>query len=208
VGMLALAALPAHAQDAAAKDPLPGVTVKLSVSADQFDPSVPTKATVKCLIENKSDHPIEVPIGYDGRTTQLSSLGLNWPALLRPVPSIENMPRGGGGAGIAARKSLERKELPLVRVDLEKTLVVFELPLEEILMTGSPNAKPPIPWSWTWAARSLSPGSPISFGYRGPRLPAIHLQAAVQIGGKTIQSDKIELKIKSDQPANDKKADK
>src|SRR5690242_14308085 len=51
----------------------PVAIVRVSFSVDEFDPSNPAKASIKCVVKNNSDNALEVPVGYDGTSIQLWS---------------------------------------------------------------------------------------------------------------------------------------
>src|SRR3954467_7855655 len=70
-----------------------GVSVKLVLSTESYDPTTPSNATVQCVVVNRSDRPVEIPGGYDGESVRLlgkpqdgRSLSLQL-SIWRPKPS-------------------------------------------------------------------------------------------------------------------------
>jgi hypothetical protein len=51
------------------------VSVALSMSVEEYDPSTPSKAVIKCLVRNDTDDAVQVPASYDGKRIRLESTG-------------------------------------------------------------------------------------------------------------------------------------
>lgn len=184
-----------QAEDKPTADTLPGVTIRLVLSADEFNPLAPAKETVKCVIENKSDQPIDVPSIYDGRTVRLVLFGppRPWAMELHPVPQNVGMLRGGGASPATQKFFSGLEPPPQVRIEPGHGKVMFEMPLDEILLLDRAAANAP-KWQWWWTAES-SPPPPLRLSFKGEYLKSVNLQAFVEIEGKYLSSDKVELKI-------------
>src|SRR5689334_18368681 len=53
------------------------VAVRLSFSVDEYDPSKPSKAVLKCVVQNESPVGLHVPVGFDGGYVRLQSGSLS-----------------------------------------------------------------------------------------------------------------------------------
>jgi hypothetical protein len=177
--VVAVIALPIAPDEKPAAPPA-GVKVKLTISAQEFDPSKPSKAFVRVVVENKSDAAIAVGVGYDGKTNVLEGTGerLRWELSLFPFKR-----------DVAVKTS---------QVSPGKELQLFELPLDEILFQGqAENVKASErKWGWTWIARPAPPRSPIHAMRGKGYVPSATFRAIVSINGKPAASEKVTLKVK------------
>jgi hypothetical protein len=147
------------------------VTVRLSFSTEEYDPSKPSKATMKCVVQNNSPSPVHVPVGFDGGYIRIQS-GL--------------LTLGKG------KKTKEDVKLDWVEPGQEQ--VIFELSLDEVLQgTGERKG----PWLWNWQRRPEPPRSPIH-KYRKPGfVDQASFTVSLDLGGYTLTSEGAVLKVKS-----------
>ena len=173
VGLLVAAAeattAPAHEDKPKAPE---GVSIELSVSVAEYDPNTPSTAVMTCVLHNNSKQTVMAPVGYDWETVVLQS-------------GLLTLQRG-------------KRDVKLVAVDPGKDQVVFELPLDDILMQGTPKDKG---WNWQWFRRQAPPLSPIH-KYRGtPGFEEMaEFRAEVQVGADKIASGPAVLKVKLTKP--------
>ena len=176
-----------HVAEVAAADkseqPTSSVAVKLTISVEEYSPSKPSKGVVKCAILNKAHVPAEVQVGYDGRTNVLAAHGNGhrWEVMLY-------------------RHQKPPVELKHETVKPGKDQIIFELALDEILLQGQesePKAKDRI-WGWDWSARPEGPRSPIHQWRKSGYLDKATFRADIMVNGKSVSSDEVVLKVKSD----------
>jgi hypothetical protein len=153
----------------------PNVAVRLSFSAEEYDPSAasPSQAAVRCVVRNDTAEAVEVPVGYDGERVRVQSGQL----------TLYRRMKGEG-------------DVKLVRVEPGKEVVVFELPLDQVL--GGARG-PADPWRWDWPRRPEPPRSPVH-KYRQPGfVDRATFSATLKVSTGAVTSDPVVLKIK---PAN------
>jgi len=160
------------------QDSLPGVTIKLVISTDAYDPSEPSTATIKCVAVNKSADPVEVRVGYDSRVNVLRAKGKH----LRWDMTLYRFERSGD-------------EPKPIRLKPGEEKVLFELPLDEVfLQRPAPQRKPK--WRWDWMARPQAPITPIHrFRERG-FAERVTFWAEALVNDKWLSSGDVELKVK------------
>ena len=171
--------VPQSSGEERAEDPLPGVTLKLVISADAYDPSKPSQATIKCSAINKSGDPVEVRIGYDSRVNVLQAKGkhLRWEMKLY-------------------RFRRSKEELKPVSLKPGEGEVLFELSLDEVLLQRpAPQGKPK--WRWDWWAHPLAPPTPIhDVRHRdGGFVEKTTFWAKALVNDKWLSSEHLELKV-------------
>ncbi len=157
--------------------PVPGVTLKLVISTDAYDPSKPSQATVKCSAINKSGDPVEVRVGYNPRFNVLRADGkhLRWGMTLYSVERPKEEPKP-------------------VSLKPGETKVLFELSLDEILLQQAvPQGKPE--WRWDWVARPHPPLTPIHRYRDDGFVKKTMLSASALVNDKWISSERLELKV-------------
>jgi hypothetical protein len=147
------------------------VSVRLSFSVEEYDPSKPSAATVRCVVRNDGDQAIEVPEGYGGGGLVRLESGLL--TLYRPA---------------------EKGRVKSVRVPPGKEQVVFELPLDEVLRSR-PGADGP--WRWDWPRRARAPRSPIHKHLQPGFVERAAFTATVTVGGRAATSNAAVLKVKA-----------
>jgi hypothetical protein len=192
----------------------PNVSVSLSLSSDEFDPSTPSQVAMKCLVRNGTAEAIQVPAGYDGnrlrvystsrlvlrriREDDLDRLGRTITGLKGKIAAaddpdeIVSLARGLADA-VKAKNELESKVL--VRIGPGKELVVFELPLDESLLHGKTKDGA---FKWGWNLRPAPPKSPI-YRRAGSRdlVSEASFTVRLETGGQTVDSNQVRLKVKS-----------
>src|SRR5581483_1635454 len=52
------------------------VSLRLSFSVEEYDPSRPSKAVIKCVVQNDTPVALHVPVGFDDGYVRLESEGL------------------------------------------------------------------------------------------------------------------------------------
>jgi len=164
------------AQLAYAQGPLPGVSLKLAVSTDAYDPTKPSQATIKCSVINKSDDPVEVRVGYDSRVNVLQADGKNlrWGMTLYSVERPKEEPKP-------------------ISLKPGETQVLFELGLDEVLFQRPvPHGKSK--WRWDWVARHQPPPTPIHRYRDDGFVKETTFSASTLINDKWLSSEQVELK--------------
>jgi hypothetical protein len=148
------------------------VSVRLSFSVEQYEPSKPSQAVLKCVVHNDSPLPLHVPVGYDGGYIRLQS----------------------GDLSLAKRKR-EKEDVKLVWVEPGHQQLVFELPLDDIfLVTKKPDPR----WRWHWLRRPAPPLSPIHKGRTTEFVDEAPFSVNLDLGGYTLTPERVTLKVKSD----------
>jgi hypothetical protein len=156
------------------KPALPKVAVTLTISVKEYDPFTPSKGVVKCVVRNDDARAVSVPAEYDGRLAALVA-----PAGERPL---------------TLRDRDRFAEARLVEVAPGKERVVFELPLDEVLLQTPGAAKK---WSWGWDARPQPPKTPLhQFDDKEGFVEQADFRAVLKVGGAEVKSDKVVLKVK------------
>jgi hypothetical protein len=169
-GLTALLAVAPSNGQAKPKHPDRVVSVRVSFTSDEYDPTTPAKATIKCVVRNGTALPIHVPVGFDGGYVQLAAQGLTLSKAIR-----------------------EKDDVKLAWVEPGKEQVVFELPLADLL-TGSP--KTDSLWRWDWMKRSAPPPSPIYKGRKGGYVAEASFVVSLDLGTRTLKSEPAVLKVK------------
>lgn len=161
------------------KPALPGVKVNIVLSADAYDPSKPSKATVKCLAINKSPAPVQVRLGYDEQVNVLKAKGdhLRWEMRLYRFERSGEEPRPVG------LKPGEEK-------------VLFELLLDEVFLQRPAPQKKPI-WRWDWMARPQAPPTPIQRFRQAGFVDKATFWAEALVNDKWLSSEPVVLKVVS-----------
>jgi hypothetical protein len=192
----------------------PTVSVALSLSSDEFDPSTPSKAVMKCVVRNGTPDAIQVPVGYDGKRIRLESTSR---LVLNPIEDddldrlereitdfkrkitaaddpevIVSLARSLADA-IKTKKKLESQVL--IRIESGKERVVFEFPLDEILLHGKSKDGA---FQWGWSLRPAPPKSPI-YRIAGSRdlVGEAWFTVRLKTGGQTVDSNQVRLIVKS-----------
>ena len=155
----------------AQEPPAKAVSIELSISVEEYDPYVPSKGVLKCVLHNNSTQPVRAPLGYDGSTAVLH----------------------GGLVTLAPRKAPTKDELKTAAVDPGKDEILFTLPLDDILLQGD---KPSGDWYWNWMRRPEPPRSPVHKYRKVGFVDEAEFQAVVVIGPEKIASNKVMLKVK------------
>jgi len=192
----------------------PKTSVALSLASDEFDPSTPSKAVLKCVVHNGTVEAIQVPASYDGKRLRLystSGMVLNrikeddLDRVERKIADLKHkitvtddpymivsLARVLADA-IKAKKELESQWL--VRIEPGKERIVFELPLEESLLHGKTKDDS---LAWRWNRRPAPPKSPI-YRKAGSRdlVGEASFTFRLEIGGQIVDSDQVRLKVKS-----------
>ncbi len=139
VGLLAASTFVDSAAAPGEKPPVNAVSIELSISVEEYDPYVPSKGVLKCVLNNNSTQPVRAPLGYDGSTAVLH----------------------GGLVTLAPPKAPTKDELKTVAVDPGKDEILFTLPLDDILLQGD---KPSGDWYWNWMrpASGAAPDHPFA----------------------------------------------
>jgi hypothetical protein len=147
------------------------VSVRLSFSVEEYDPSKPSQAVMKCVVSNNSYLPLHVPVGFDGGYVRVQS-----------------------GLLTLSKNKRAKEDVQLAWVEPGQQQVVFELPLDDILLkTGERDAA----WRWDWPRRPEPPRSPIH-PYRKPGfLDQASFSVSLDLGGTTLTSEDATLKVKS-----------
>jgi hypothetical protein len=213
VGMLLLLMHAANVwgKDRPNKEPIASVLLKLSVEV--YDPSAPSNATIKCVVRNTSDRTIQAPVSYDGRQIQLFSAGMTFNKvkidkidvlrgeILRLKRKLEASTDPNEIEKLAAKlssatrekKELEAKSFTALKPGQER--VIFELPLDDILLRGKTKDGE---FRWGWPRRPAPPLSPI---YRKAGSRDLVEQASflvrMTIDGQNVTSKSVSLKIKT-----------
>jgi hypothetical protein len=152
----------------------PGVSVRLSFSVEEYDPSAASQAVLRCVARNDTAEAVEVPVGYDGERVRVQSGQLTLYRRMRGEADVE-----------------------LVRVEPGKEEVVFELPLDQVL--GGKNG-PADPWRWDWPRRPEPPRSPV-LKYRQPGyVGRATFAATLKVGSQAATSDPVVLKVRPEKP--------
>ena len=162
------------------KRSLPGVTVKLVMSVETYDPTKPSKGIVRCLVANNSKAAVDAQVGYDGHINRLAALGEErWELTLYPP-------------------SNPQEKLSPVRVAPGREQSVFELPLDKILLQGGKDARPHARdrrWRWDWLAEMLPPLSPVHRWRTPGYVEKARFWAEVSVSGTRLSSEKALLKL-------------
>lgn len=173
------------------------IEVRLSISTKEYDPKTPSKATVECVVANKSGEPVEVELGYGGLGNRLkarsgSGLRRTWELTLHKR---------------APRKQVRPPKFEKVKIKPGEEQVVFKLPLDDILLNGSAALNEASEgrsiWRWDWPARPSPPFTPIHGRHVGIHSDQAAFWADVHIDGKSHASSAVVLKVRSDDKADE-----
>jgi hypothetical protein len=95
----------------------------------------------------------------------------------------------------AIKTKQEKESQTLIRIEPGKERVVFEFPLDEILLPGNREDRA---FGWGWGRRLRPPKSPIylEFGSRNLVTEA-SFAVRLKIGGQDVDSRYVRLKVKS-----------
>jgi hypothetical protein len=159
----------------------PALSVQLSFSVEEYDPTAASEAVLRCVVRNGTNEPIRVPVGYGGGSIAVQS-------------GLLTLHKANEGKG----------DVKQVRVEPGQEQVVFELPLDAILLR---EKKADVPWRWDWPRRPEPPRSPIH-KYRQPGfVDQARFTATVVIGtrpltagARTLTSAPAVLKVKPGKP--------
>ncbi len=165
--------------------PLPGVTIKLVISTDAYDPYKPSQATIKCSAVNKSDDPIQVRVVYDSRVNVLRSKGqhLQWEMTLY-------------------HNKRSKEELKPISLKPGEGKVLFELSLDEVLRQRSiPQGKRE--WGWNWQGHPPPPPPPTPIHVRFGFVQKTTFYAKALVNDKWLSSEPIELKVLVAEPSDE-----
>jgi hypothetical protein len=171
------------------------VSVAISFSVEEYDPSTPTKAVMKCLVRNDTDEAVQVPVGYDGKMVRLESA---W-------DKKGTQPSFLGYANEDPYAKKEKNDVRLVRLEPGKEQVVFEFPLDDLLVRGTVKDGSLV---WVWPDWILHPGPPRSPIFRRSSpwngqfdsrefVAEATFAVRLKLGGQTVNSSDAHLKVKS-----------
>jgi hypothetical protein len=159
----------------------PKVTVTFTASVKEYDPFKPSNGVLRCVLKNVGDRPVSVPSGYDGKVVQLTAFGGRFPMNLfsRANPVVTGM------------------------VDLApgKEQVVFELPLDEVLLQTEGAEKK---WGWNWRARSMPPRSPVYQAGGKAFVDRVMFQVFIKFGAASVASAPAVVEVKPGRPPEKK----
>jgi hypothetical protein len=164
---LGLAGLPALAE-VQPKDRK--VSVHLSFSEEEYDPTRPSKAVMRCVVQNDTTSGVHVPVGFDGGYVRVESGGLT-----------------------LYKRRIEKDDVKLAWVEPGKQQMVFELPLDDLLVGA---AKREGVWHWTWQRRPAPPPSPIHKFKEMGFVDQASFKVTLDLGGRTFVSEAASLKVK------------
>jgi hypothetical protein len=137
---------------------------------EEYDPSTPSKAVVRCVVKNDSGIPIHVAVGFDGGYIRVE-------------------------AGQVRLSRAERfpDDVKLTWVEPRHEQVVFELPLDELL---SGKQGKDAAWRWDWERHPEPPRSPIH-AYRKPGfVEGAPFVVSLTLGDSTLISEPAILNVK------------
>jgi hypothetical protein len=148
------------------------VSVRLSFSVEEYEPTKSPKAVMKCVVYNDGFSPVHVPVGFDGGYIRVQS-----------------------GLLTLSKNKRDKEDVKLVWVEPGQKQVVFELSLDDILLkAGGRDAA----WHWDWQRRPEPPRSPIH-RYRAPGfVDQAPFSVSLDLGGYTLRSEVATLRVKSD----------
>ncbi|MBC7817914.1 MAG: hypothetical protein IAG10_13565 [Planctomycetaceae bacterium] len=136
--------------------------VRLELSDEVYDPVLPSKATIKCFVRNETDKPMVMPKGYS-ESTWLTAGGVT--LAQRRATDLPSKPTSAG--------KVDRPARPTIEIPPGKEVLLFELPLDEILIKDRSAPK----WRWDWMRRPAPPLSPIHLW----RKPGYQFAAVFQV---------------------------
>jgi hypothetical protein len=190
------------------------VSVALALSVEEYDPSTPSKAVIKCVVRNDTDDAVQVPASYDGKRIRLEStngLVLNrikeddidrleqkikvLKGKLTDSDDPDSIVALANDLANAIKTKQEKESQTLIRIEPGKERVVFEFPLDEILLPGNKEDRA---FAWGWGRRPRPPKSPIYLEFASRNLVAeASFAVRLKIGGQTVDSKYVHLKVKS-----------
>src|SRR4051812_16095856 len=148
------------------------VTGRITFSVDEYDPATPSQGVMRCELRNDSPFPWHVPVGFDGGYVKVKSGNLS----LRRVTKSKD-------------------DVHLAWLEPGEQVVVFELPLQELLMdAGQRDAA----WQWTWDLRPAPPRSPIRRGKEDRFVNEASFTATLDLGTYTLALEPSVLKVKGE----------
>jgi hypothetical protein len=191
----------------------PKVSVVLCFSVEEYDPSTPSKAVMKCVVRNGTTEAIQVPASYDGKMVRLESTSQlvlkrtkedDLDRLERKIADFRGKIAAADDPDmivflarsladvIKARKELESQVL--VRIEPGEERVVFEFPFDEILLQGKTKDGS---LGWGWNLRLRPPKSPI-YRTAGSRdlVGEASFIVRLKTGGHTVDSKEVRLTVK------------
>ena len=113
-----------------------GLTLSLVLSEELYDPVVPGKGSLKCVLRNETSRSIRIPSGYDVDTVRLECGPHVW--LNRLIEDQD-----------AKSPENRRDAVTMVHVSPNEERVLFELPLDDILAKGvTSRGDKKRKWSW------------------------------------------------------------
>jgi hypothetical protein len=180
VGFLVLLVPPrAAGEHQKLKPTQPKVSVHVSFSIEEYEPSKTSKAIMKCVVQNDSYMSIHVPIGFDGGYIRIQSGGLT-----------------------LGKNKKAKEDVKLEWVEPGHQQVVFELSLDEILLVAAERNDI---WHWHWQRRPEPPRSPIH-KYREPGfVDQASFTVSLDLGSYTLTSENAVLKVNSGEVLERKK---
>ena len=186
---IAVQSVSAHEQasDEPAEDDEAGdeelVSVSLVLSEETYDPTKPSTGVIKCVVKNGTAAAVRVPEEYDAEQVLLMSGGLT----LYPAPRARS-----------ETKPVDGESAKPMLLEPGEERVVFELPLDEILLKDDESRKK---WRWDWRRRPEPPRSPIHrwrrLGYNATATFLVN----IKFGREIVRSNSVELKVTPTDPA-------
>jgi hypothetical protein len=143
--------------------------VRLTVSAEEYDPAVASNAVLKCVVKNETPWGVHVPVGFDGGYVSVEAMGLR-------------LRRAQHAAG----------DVALAWVGSGRERVVFELPLADLLAAPTADRK----FGWSWDRRPSPPPSPIHQRFGPGWVEAATFVARLDVGVRFLESNPATLKVK------------
>ena len=189
----------------------PPIVVELELSIEEFDPSHPD-GSLRGIVHNRSNRKWLVPGGLHAETASVHA---------RPVRDDEGRARGLRlWPATPSTLRLQRREASAIDPALAalppgRSLVLFELPLEEILLgrrsgfveapsrpgtggdsPGATHARHASAWTWGWKRHPYPPASPIH-GDGGSWTAAV-FGLELQVEDEALRSNTVLLQVRED----------
>lgn len=157
----------------------PNPVIEYTVALTIVKSKTTGEPAIRGIVKNTGNEVIEVPDGYDGRSARMfgRSKEHRWDIQLHPW---------------------EPRHVHKVAVQAGEERIVFELPLDEILLRpvfGDIEVAKPA-WRWDWIARSAAPLTPFHEKSGGNRLiRRAEFWAVVDVDGRPVASKKLSLEL-------------
>jgi hypothetical protein len=148
------------------------VKAQITFSVDEYDPAAPAKGVMRCAVRNDSPYPVHVPVGFDGGYVKVRSGGLS-----------------------LQKTAKEKDDVRLAWLEPDEQVVVFELPLEEILLGAG---KTESAWQWTWDRQPAPPRSPIQKYKQAGFVDQAAFAATIDLGSYLLTTEPGVLRVKED----------